>query len=77
MHLGGGFRKLSLSAALTGLIEESQDLHRDAMREVKPALTGLAELHHDAPTQPLDTATIARINDERRRASGRTGAALA
>jgi len=63
--------------ALKGLIEESQDLHSDAMREVKPALAGLTELRHDAPTEPLDTATIARINDERRSSSHRTGAALA
>ncbi len=33
--------------ALSGLIEESQDLHSDAMREVKPALAGLTELHPD------------------------------
>lgn len=63
--------------ALKGLIEESQDLHSDAMREVKPALAGLTELRHDAPTEPLDTATIARINDERRTSSHRTGASLA
>ena len=63
--------------ALQGLIEESQDLHRDAMQEVKPALAGLTELHHDAPSEPLDTATVARINGERRSFSNRTAAALA
>jgi ferritin-like protein len=63
--------------ALQGLLEESQDLHSDAMREVKPALAGLTELHHDSPTQPLDTATVARINEERRGFANRTTAALA
>src|SRR5829696_555648 len=63
--------------ALKGLIEESQDLHSDAMREVKPALAGLTELHHEAPSEPLDPATIDRINGERQTSARRTGAALA
>ncbi len=63
--------------ALKGLIEESQDLHSDAMREVKPALAGLTELHHDAPSEPLDRPTIDRINGERSTLAGRTTSALA
>ena len=41
------------------LLEESQDIHADAMREVKPVLADLADLRSDrlrdlAPTPLLD-----------------------
>lgn len=63
--------------ALEGLIEESSDLHADAMREVKPNLVALQEHHHDVPAAPLDPHQIQQINDERRSLSGRTSTLLA
>ncbi len=63
--------------ALEGLIEESNDLHSDAMREVKPNLVALREHHHDVPATPLDPRQIAHINEERRDLAGRTSTLLA
>ena len=63
--------------AMQKLIEESQDLHTDAMREVTPNLARLAEHHRDVPQSPLDPARLLQINDERRTFMARTGAMLA
>lgn len=59
------------------LIDESQDLHTDAMREVTPNLSRLAEHHHDVPQDPLDPVRLDEINRERRTFMARTGAMLA
>jgi Ferritin-like domain len=64
-------------SALMGLLEESQDLHSDAMREVKPARAGIAELRHEqAPTQ-FSPEEVAQVNDDRRTFLGSTSTTLA
>ena len=63
--------------AMQELIDESQDLHTDAMREVTPNLSRLTEHHHDVPQAPLDPARVDEINRERRSFMARTGAMLA
>ena len=63
--------------ALHGLIEESQDLHSDAMAGVTGTLSDLVEVHHQAPKGPLDPALLERINRERRTFLSRTSVRLA
>jgi len=63
--------------ALEGLMEESNDLHADAMREVQPNLRALREHHHDVPAPSLDASRIQQINDDRRSLAGRTSSLLA
>ncbi len=63
--------------ALHGLIEESQDLHSDAMRGVAGTLSDLVEVHHQAPKGLLDPALLERINRERRTFLSRTSVRLA
>ena len=66
------------------LIEESQDIHADAMREVKPVLADLADLRSDrlrglAPTPILDidAPQKSRFSISRLLGAGAFGAALA
>ncbi len=66
------------------LFEQSQDLHADAMREVKPALDDLADLRSDrlrgiAPTPMLqaDTPQRSRLSLSRLLGVGAFGTALA
>ena len=67
------------------LLEESQDIHADAMREVKPVLADLADLRSDrlrdlAPTPLLDVDApqkSTRFNISRLLGAGAFGAALA
>lgn len=66
------------------LIEESQDIHADAMREVKPVLADLADLRSDrlrglapTPTLDIDAPQKSRFNISRLLGAGAFGAALA
>lgn len=52
--------------ALHELIEESQDLHSDAMRDGRVALIDLAHIHNDSPSTRLPAPLVDRINLERR-----------
>lgn len=63
--------------ALEGLIEESNDLHADAMRDVKPNLALLEEHRLDVPAGPVDPAWLAQVNEERRGFAQSTGKLLA
>lgn len=63
--------------ALEGLLEESQDLHADAMRETRRALQRLAELHHDVPLDLPDPDHIEAINTERQETQSRVATSLA
>ena len=63
--------------ALEELMEESNDLHADAMRDVGPMLVRLREHHLDVPAPLLDPQQVAAIDEDRRSLSGRTKAILA
>lgn len=63
--------------ALDLLVEESQDLHTDAMRNAAPALKSLAEHHADVGAPTLDRVSLAQLNDDRRAYAQSTAAGLA
>lgn len=63
--------------ALEGLIEESNDLHADAMRAAPANLVRLREHHLDVPAAPLDPQQIQQVNEERHNLAGRTSSLLA
>ncbi|MDQ3579754.1 MAG: hypothetical protein M3443_19600, partial [Actinomycetota bacterium] len=48
------------------LIDESQDLHVDAMRDIKETLPELAEIREERRSQPVDVDEIDRFNAGRR-----------
>lgn len=62
---------------MRGLLEESQDLHADAMRELEPALPQLAEHHHDVLEDRPSADTVEQMNEGRRQLRERTGLSLA
>lgn len=53
--------------ALRDLLEESQDLHTDAMRGLQPSLAQMTEHHHDVGSDLPDAGTIAKVNEHRRK----------
>lgn len=55
------------------LITESQDLHVDAMRQIKQTLPALEEVREERRGQEIDTDEIARFNDGRRQMLARLG----
>ncbi len=55
------------------LITESQDLHVDAMRQIKETLPELAEIRAERRGQEIDTDEIKRFNLGRREALARLG----
>ncbi len=57
----------------TELITESQDLHVDAMKQIKATLPDLAEIREQRRGQEIDTAEIERFNLGRRAALTRLG----
>jgi rubrerythrin len=62
---------------LQHLLEESQDLHADAMRQVGPAMADLADLHHGSDPPMLDEATARQVTEDRRDLLARTSKMLA
>ena len=63
--------------ALQGLLEESQDLHTDAMRELKPALAQLTEHHHDIGSERPSQEVVEKMDRDRTALRDRTGLSLA
>ncbi len=59
--------------AFKELIAESQDLHVDAMRQVKETLPALTEIREERRGQEVDTEEVARFNTGRRSALERLG----
>ena len=51
--------------AFKALIEESQDLHTDAMREAKDRLPDLADVREESRNEEIDPADLAQVNAAR------------
>lgn len=49
------------------LVEQSEDLHVDAMRDIRSTLPGLREIGNDRRGQPVDVEEVRRFNSSRRR----------
>ena len=61
---------------MRALVEESQDLHTDAMRELKPTLSQLAEHHHDVGSGRPPAELVEKMNPDRAALRDRTGLSL-
>ncbi|MGH9189619.1 MAG: ferritin-like domain-containing protein [Acidimicrobiales bacterium] len=59
------------------LVEESQDLHVDAMRDIRSTLPGLREIGHNRRARPVDVEEVRRFNSSRRNVLRRLGFGVA